>query len=447
MNEYSINTNYIDIIAGTSNRVSTAYTEASKDIAEGNDKSIKYLKNFLTSIENLSQKSGTKDVAITASKGSLKDFSGYDNIKTAIDFLRKNIGNVPILSNLISIHDSIISYQPQYTDGYRTKTKLVTLEYECAVYMLISGLVEAMCNNIQFAQNGTKIVIKKKSESTHGTMADVISSLAKELNNKSHKEYLDAMNKGSDNKPINTSTDTPTSKPAKKKLEKELKEYAISVIDNGMDGYSIDVFKEKYNDEKLENIFEIVESFSTFISGDFSFYENMDIIHYDINGKDVITESVAYMENIVSDTLALIDTAVGAVGKTISLAGTVIKAVKNSIFGIVPLIRTILFLRYKKKADKINALEDQINYIKMNIEQLENRKGDMDENKKAEIIKRQQAIIEEYNKKAEKLRAQLMEEEKDAATAVKAENPSISKSDDEFVLEGKTIFEIYKEVE
>ena len=431
MNEYSINTNYIDIIAGTSNRVSTAYTEASKDIAEGNDKSIKYLKNFLTSIENLSQKSGTKDAAIIASKGSLKDFSGYDNIKTTIDFLRKNIGNVPILSNLISIHDSIISYQPQYTDGYRTKTKLVTLEYECAVYMLISGLVEAMCNNIQF----------------HGTMADVISSLAKELNNKSHKEYLDAMNKSSDNKPINTSTDTPTSKPAKKKLEKELKEYAISVIDNGMDGYSIDVLKEKYNDEELENIFEIVESFSTFVSGDFSFYENMDIIHYDVNGKDVITESVAYMENIVSDTLALIDTAVGAVGKTISLAGTVIKAVKNSIFGIVPLIRTILFLRYKKKADKINALEDQINYIKMNIEQLENRKGDMDENKKAEIIKRQQAIIEEYNKKAEKLRAQLMEEEKDAATAVKAENPSISKSDDEFVLEGKTIFEIYKEVE
>ena len=61
----------------------------------------------------------------------------------------------------------------------------------------------------------------------------------------------------------------------------------------------------------------------------------------------------------------------------------------------------------------------------------------MSQEQKDAIIKKQKASIEKYRKKAEKLRAQLEEGEKDAASAIKAEDTQIgtpaSASDDDFV--------------
>ena len=63
----------------------------------------------------------------------------------------------------------------------------------------------------------------------------------------------------------------------------------------------------------------------------------------------------------------------------------------------------------------------------------------MDPAKKAAIIKKQQAVCEQYMKKAEKLRAELCEAEKAASTAINKSNPDMKKTnnnaDDDFVLE------------
>jgi len=157
------------------------------------------------------------------------------------------------------------------------------------------------------------------------------------------------------------------------------------------------------------------------------------------------------VESLVSDTLELINTGISLVGYGVRFVGTATRAVKDSIFGIVPLIRSVMYLKYKKKADTILALEQQVQFIQQNINQLENR-SNIDPKKKEHIIKKQQAHIDAYKKRAEKLRAELMETEKDASNAIKNDNPNMSKEDtpnkdDDFVLEGKTIKEIFTENE
>ena len=92
--------------------------------------------------------------------------------------------------------------------------------------------------------------------------------------------------------------------------------------------------------------------------------------------------------------------------------------------------------------------------IKDNIEQLEKEKT-RDPKEKEIIIRKQKAYIEAYNKKCEKLRAQLMDTEKEAVNAMeknkneikekvpkevpgtdKKENkPSTPEMDDDFVLD------------
>jgi len=92
----------------------------------------------------------------------------------------------------------------------------------------------------------------------------------------------------------------------------------------------------------------------------------------------------------------------------------------RTAFGIIPLIRSAFYLWYKRKADTIQNLETQAEFVQMNIDQLKNIKG-MDPAHREEIIKKQQGYVEAYKKKAEKLRAELIEEEKDASAALKDE--------------------------
>lgn len=156
------------------------------------------------------------------------------------------------------------------------------------------------------------------------------------------------------------------------------------------------------------------------------------------------TESVMlFKEATIADSLDLISAMWRGVKKVGNAGKNLLVGIKNSFFGIVPLIRGIMYLRDKKKADAVVSLEEQIANIQRNIEQLQNMKT-TDPKKKAIVIKRQKAMIEKYRQKAEKIRAQLLEGEKDAKTAMTQDNKTIktakttsttNTSDDEFTLE------------
>lgn len=361
MNEYNICTNFLEIVAGTNNTITKEYREAAKNVNETNTKAMGYIKNFITSIESLASKDVVKDQRISGTKGNITSFAGYDNIKTAMEFLSKNLGKIDIVKNLDTIYESLKKYQPQYTEAYDKNIRLIVLEYESALYLLVTGLAMTMAEQIDIVQNGVQIKIQKKLTSKNGPTVKSINEFAKQLSDKNHKEYLEELLKEREQLPV----------------------------------------------------------------------------------KDDITESVTMMESVISDTTELIDSIINNIGRITAAGRRVVHAIKNSIFGIIPLIRTVLYLRYKKKADTILALDQQVAFINMNIEQLQNM-SKMDPKKKAEIVQRQKAIAEGYKKKAAKLRAELIEGERDAANAIKKEDPEIKKVDDDFILEGgKTVSDIF----
>ena len=162
------------------------------------------------------------------------------------------------------------------------------------------------------------------------------------------------------------------------------------------------------------------------------------------HSRSVKTESV-YTEGNLMDAYNIFASVTHGAGKLINTSRSIFRTVKRSMFGIIPLIRICLYFRYKRKADTVLALEQQAAFIRMNIEQLQNIKN-MDPVKKAEIIKKQEAIIEAYNKKAEKLRAELSTTETEVATAIKQDDSSVKKdssgSSDDFKLESSGYDEV-----
>lgn len=353
MNEYEIITNPIEFFSGTTNTTSPVYTEAVAILENVNSKSIGYLKNFVTSIEDVASKENVKDERISKSKGNIQKFSGYNNIKVGLDFLSKNIPNEEIIKNLKDILRALEANQTSYADGYSKQIRLIILEYEASVYMLVTGVSFALVSYTDIQQNGAQVkIVKKAGGKDKGIITKTIRELAKELNTKDHRKYLDELVKAKDNVPTSTKM-----------------------------------------------------------------------------------ESVAFTEAAVSETIDLIKSLSGGVGKAMSIGKNIFKMLYRTMFGIIPLIRSALYLKYKRKADTIISLEEQIHFIEMNIDQLRNIKT-MDEKKKAEIIKKQQAVIEAFRKKSEKLRAELTETEKEAAVAIKENDPEIKKdSGDDFILD------------
>lgn len=363
MNEYSICTNFVEIVAGTNNTITREYREAAKSIESDSTKGLGYLKNFITSIENIANKENVKDERITKSRGNIRNFVGYDNIRTAIQFLNKNLTGIPVIKDLCTIFNCLEANQSQYTDGYEKNVRLIILEYESAVYILVTGLSMVMANNMDVVQNGTQISIQKKSGSTYGIIPKTIKDMAKQMSNKNHKEYLEELVKGIDMVDIQTDTEV--------KKESTIMESSIT--------------------------------------------DTFDLIH-------------AIFTNTIR---------IGKYGKR------AITTIRQSVFGIVPLIRSIMYLRYKRKADTVVALEQQVGFIQRNIEQLKNMQG-MDPKKKETIIKKQIMMCNRYQKKAEKLRAQLTEGEKDAAVAIQKEDPQMKNTDDDFILEGVDLSAFYE---
>lgn len=359
---YDINNDFLQIISGTSNRLSNRFLEAKANV-ETSKGALGYLKNFVTSIEALSNKTGVKDERISSSKGNIRAFVGFENIKTSMEFIKNNLRGVHIVKDLDSLYNSIQSYQPQYVEGYNKNISLIILEYESAMDLLVTGITLVMANNVGISHNGTRIkIIKKGSDDISHVTAKIIKEFAAQLSNKNHRDYLEGI----------------------------LKTSSAATTDNS----------------------EINESYLN-----------------------------PYTEATFIDTIGLIDRMVDDTGRIIRFGIGTARAIKNSLFGIVPLIRSALYIKYKKKADTINALDQQVSFIKMNIEQLENITT-MDPVKKAEIIQRQKAVIEQYEKRAAKLRAELTDGEREASVAINNENPRMgtpnntdNTGDDDFVLE------------
>lgn len=353
MNNISISNDFLEIIAGTTNKLHPVYMEASKSIDNNTPKAMGYIKNFINSIERVANKESVKDTRISETKGNIKNLSSYEDIKTSMEFLKKNLGGVKVINDLHSIFSSLEKYQAQYTEGYEKNIRLVVLEYESAVDMLITGLTLTMADQIDVVQNGTAIKIQKNNNSMNGVIYKTIADLSTQMSAKNHKQYLDEMIKSKEYAKVDTS----------------------------------------------------------------------------------IKESTLITEAAVADTLELIDVMITSVGKIGHYTANIVRTIKNSLFGILPLIRSCLYIRYKKKADTVLALEQQVEFINQNIEQLQNRTN-IPEDEKKRIIKKQQATVEAYKKKAAKLRAQLTDTEKQASEAIKKEDPAIKNTnDDDFVLE------------
>lgn len=356
--EYNFNTNYLDIITESASTTSPVYREAANDVDKNTNKGVAYLKNFMSSIENLAEKSQVKDERIASSKGNIKDFKGYSDIKSAITFLNKNLSGLADVKNCVTVFDALENWSSLYEDGYKNNIRLIQLEYENAVFMLSTSLSSIIATNMDVVANGTEIRITKKQASTHGVIQKTMADLAKQLGTRDHKDYLEGLIKA-----------------------------------NG-----------------------------------------------EVMNESTYTESVV---GAVAETLKLVSE-IWKNAKSIFKSGAnIFNTIKRSLFGIIPLIRSIMYLRYKKKADTVISLEEQIIFIERNIDQLKNIKT-MDEAKKKVIIKKQQAVIEQYKKKAEKLRAELMETEKQATEAIKKEDPQMKETEGELVLESVAFMEAGK---
>lgn len=354
--EYKISNDFLELITESTNTTSPVYREAAEAVDKGNNKGMAYLANFMNSIEKLGDKKQVQDLRIIQSKGNIKSFSGYDDIKNAIKFLNKNLAGIADVKNCVTVFDALENWASLYEDGYKNNIRLIELEYENAIFMLVTSLSTILATNMDVVANGTEIKFIKKTAATHGVIQKTMADLAKQLGDRNHKDYLEGLIKASE-----------------------------------------------------ETITESV-------------YTEANLA------------AAIGVANVAHATLTLIGS-IFSHGAALFKSGTkMVKMITKSVFGIVPLIRSIMYLRYKKKADTIIALEEQMVFVERNIEQLQNVKT-MDPKKKEVIIKKQQAVIEQYKKKTEKLRAQLMETEEEATVAINNDNPSLKDTSGELVLE------------
>lgn len=357
---YDFCDDYMTILAGTSNRLARAYVEAAEHVEKDDDASVKYLKKFIGSIEKLSKSPKVNDVRITKSKGFLREFEEHENIDYMLKFLQQYVKE-PIVGDLKKIYDAVTSYGTEYRSGYDKNVRLVELEYESAVYMLVTGLVYTMSNCVEFAQQDTGFKIVKKAIDKRDTIAKMTSKMAKQLSEKDHKLYL----------------------------SKLVEAATVARRDSGK---------------------PVAESYE----GEYT------------------------IESVVGDALDLFDAITNNIGRIMGAGKMMIRTMKRTMFGILPMIRGVIYLHYKKKADHIANLEQQCAFLKMNIDQL-NRRTDLSKEEKERLIKRQSAYVKAYEKKAAKIRAELNEQSRDAAASLEKDREVIQNApksnDDDMVLE------------
>ena len=340
MDRNNFTNDYFELVTGISNKAHPVYVEATKDAEKSTPKGLNNLRKFINSIEQISSSKKVVDPRISNSKGNIKNFEGYENIKFALDFTSKNLSSLGAVKECKIILDSLEKNQPLYAEGYEKKIPLITLEYENSVYLLSTALSMLLANNIDITTNGSDIKIGTKSGDKFNVINKTLSDLSKILSDSSHAEYI-----------------------------KQIIE--VSKTEEYQEAYILRNFNE---DSTIWDTYRVLS---------------------DIWGKgvDIVKSGVKLKERVI-----------------------------KTVFGIVPLMRSIVYLRYNKKADSINKLNDQIIALQNNIEILKNKKN-MSETQKAAIIKKQEAYIKAYQKKAAKIRAELSETEKDTVEGInKADN-------------------------
>lgn len=356
-----LNTDFIGIIAGTDNRISSAYMEAANEVKD-NDSALQYLKNFTRSMDNIAKKSNVKDPKISESKGDIQKYHGYEDIKKVLGWMKysPNGGSTGIIKDTGDIFTSLEKNREYYVKAYDRNINLLIYEYENSVYMLDTALSLVLLTTAESMEAGKPFKFLFKVDKEFGATTKLITKLSKEISSKNHADYLKGM------------------------------------------------------------------------------------IEFDSKKDSVVKESYdLYSESPLADTWGLIGDIFHGVYKGAMVGVSLVQTIKKSLFGIIPLCRSIFYIRYRRKANKILKLEDQVSYIEQNIEQLK-LMNNMNPERKAIIIKKQEAYIKAYQKKAERLRAELIEGDKAADQSIAQENPQMSaQSDDDFVLEGYSLSDIF----
>ena len=147
------------------------------------------------------------------------------------------------------------------------------------------------------------------------------------------------------------------------------------------------------------------------------------------------TAAIRLAENLTAMLVNVIKGGVSVLGSAYMSISLFIK----TLFGIVPLIRACIYHYYNRKVNKVLKLEDSVEFLKRNIDKLK-RNDEMDPEKKAKIIAKQEAVVEMWTKKAAKIRAQFSDTGIDTSNQLKSSDIEIREkiqkpSDDEFNLE------------
>lgn len=353
----------IEMIAGTSNTISSIYRETVQLFEEKSSTMISPMeKNFLTNIIKdigaLIPKVSSDNSDINSSKGDFESYKHHSVVMDCIKYLKSTNINIPDLKYIESLVSSLKSYRSEYMEGYSKNIDLVKLEYESALYLIIEGLSYILSNNISVSvddSNHIQITAKKSSFKSKNIMSKSLKDLSNQLKSSSHKSYLDG----------------------------------LLSMNEGM--------------IKTESLMQ----------------------------EDVITEGAG------SATVLMVKKVLSIIDNIAHYAPKFIKSIKQSV-KVLPIIRSIVYMHYYKKAKKIQAIEQEIAFINLNINRLEN-KSNMDPKEKADIIAKQKRYIQAYEKKAEKLRAEFAEAEtvveKKSSENNRVINNDKNSNDDDFVLE------------
>lgn len=330
-----------------------------------------------------------------------KKFSALEALAKRTKEERQTLNNMKkcqkLVENLQKIKTYMFKFQKYYERSYETKSILVNQEYECSALVLLIGAVNAIVNTNFMLSDFEKLTSGKEAsfhpaDYARGSYSDydvtisksakmgtgysklaernfirkIVNDLAKELSKPSHEEYLKGMNEAKIDKKATPENQKVATAAMQAEAEKEAKEVAV---------------KE-----------------STYIS------------------------EAGEIQTVLGIVLGIRDGIYDIVRHGIST----IKVLWNSIFGIVPLIRSIIFLNHKKKINAIMALEENIDYLQTNIDSLKLNKN-FKPAEKQKIINAQMKKLEGYKKKVAKMKAEFDIMEDDAEKMVKQSNTNLGK--------------------
>lgn len=332
-----------------------------------------------------------------------RKWSTLENLSKKTRDERKTLNNMKKskkdIENLERILNQMKKFQQYYERAYETKSILINQEYECGALILIMGALNIMLNTnyllseFQSLNAGVEpafhpadyararvddesIAWSKASKSGQGysNLAErnfvrrILNDFAKELTKPSHENYLKGMNSAKINKATElepSATDMAKAKIDEADTKKEVKEMAVK-------------------------------------------------------------ESTYITESEIGQVLQIVNSIRDGIYNIVRGGISTLKVVWNSVFGIIPLIRSIIFLNHKKRINAILALEENVEYLQANIDSLKVNKTFTDVEKQ-KIIAAQKKKLEGYKKKIAKMKAEFDIMEDDAEKMTKESNNNIGK--------------------